>query len=73
MCAAGLLLLEAVKLAWMFSGGPAPLDGDAGLYWKLGEQVARGDVWMTENPLGFRTPGFPWCLAVMQILFGPKA
>lgn len=72
-CAAVLLLAEAVKLAWMFSAGPAPLDGDAGLYWKLGEQVARGDVWMTENPLGFRTPGFPWCLAVIQRLSGDHA
>ncbi len=72
-CTAVLLLLEAAKLVWMFSAGPAPLDGDAGFYWKLGEQVAAGDFWMRTNPVGFRTPGYPWFLGAVRFLFGTHA
>ncbi len=61
-----LLALECAKLVALEGGGPAPLGGDAGPYWALGEQVARGDVWMLENPVGFRTPGYPWCLGLVR-------
>ncbi|WLD13155.1 hypothetical protein [Planctellipticum variicoloris] len=68
--AALLLMLEAIKLAMLEGGGPAPVDGDAILYWRLGAQVARGDLWMIENPVGFRTPGYPWCLGAIQAVCG---
>lgn len=65
-CAAILLGLECAKLIALDAGGPAPLAGDAGPYWKLGEQIAQGDFWMRENPVGFRTPGYPWCLGLIR-------
>ncbi|HUQ72615.1 MAG TPA: hypothetical protein VM165_24010 [Planctomycetaceae bacterium] len=68
-----LCLAEAVKLVAFHLAGPAPLDGDAAAYWALGEQVARGDVWMVERPVGFRTPGYPWLLGLMQRLSGSEA
>ncbi|OYW19977.1 MAG: hypothetical protein B7Z55_07960, partial [Planctomycetales bacterium 12-60-4] len=66
ICSVLLLGLEAAKLAMLDAGGPSPLGGDAGPYWSLGEQVARGDIWMLQNPVGYRTPGYPWCLGLIR-------
>ena len=71
--AAALLLLEIGKLALLESAGPAPLRDDAAIYWGLGTQVAQGDVWMTENPIGYRTPGYPWLLGALQAVCGDSS
>jgi len=68
-----LLLIEGGKLSWLEAAGPAPVAYDAAGYWQLGTQVAGGDVWMTANPIGYRTPGYPWLLGFCQWLCGSSA
>uniref|UniRef100_A0A7C2NZ76 Glycosyltransferase RgtA/B/C/D-like domain-containing protein n=1 Tax=Schlesneria paludicola TaxID=360056 RepID=A0A7C2NZ76_9PLAN len=69
--ALGLLCLtEAAKLVAFHQAGPMPRASDAGAYWLLGAQVARGDVWMAERPVAYRTPGYPWFLGAVQAVCG---
>ncbi|MBI1348605.1 hypothetical protein GC163_20215 [bacterium] len=68
-----LLLVEGGKLIWLERAGPAPVAYDAAGYWQLGTQVARGDVWMTADAIGYRTPGYPWLIGVCQWLCGSSA
>jgi len=67
--AALLCVLEAAKLAAFCVARPAPRVYDPEGYWKLGAQVAAGDVWMTQNAMALRTPGYPWFLGSMQFAF----
>jgi len=66
-------LLEAAKLAMFCVADLPPRWGDAEFYWRLGAQVAAGDVWMTRDPVAFRTPGYPWLLGALQAAFGDAA
>ncbi len=71
--ASGLLLLEQFKLAAWHAAGPAPVIYDAAGYWALGTQVAQGDLWMVADPVGYRTPGYPWFLGALQRVYGAEA
>ncbi len=65
-----VLLLEAGLFA---TSGQAPLYRDALGYWKLGAQAASGD-WLLLEPAGVtRTPGYPYFVALCQLLFGDRA
>ena len=65
-----LLLVEAVKLAAFCAASPAVRASDAGGYWLLGDQVANADIWMTHNPVAYRTPGYPWIIGSLKALCG---
>jgi hypothetical protein len=68
-----LWCLEAAKLAVFTAGAPAPRVYDAWDYWRLGAQVATGDVWMTHDPVAYRTPGYLWFLGALQAACGDRA
>ena len=68
-----LCVAEGLKLGVFSAAMPAQLAVDAAYYWQLGEQVAGGDVWMTNSPVAFRTPGYPWFIGGMQAVFGTRA
>ena len=64
---------DALKLTIFCLACPAIRASDAGLYWRLGEQVSQGDLWMLNHPIAFRTPGFPWFLGLLQATGGKWA
>lgn len=68
-----LCVAEAIKLGLFAEAMPGQLEVDAGHYWRLGEQVSRGDFWMTKDPVAFRTPGYPWIIGSVQSAFGSGA
>jgi len=68
-----LLGLELLKHAGLLSLGLAQPWGDSPLYWRLAGDAATGDVWLVEAALAFRTPGYPWWLAIWRSLCGPAA
>ncbi|MDZ4688913.1 MAG: hypothetical protein SH850_27875 [Planctomycetaceae bacterium] len=68
-----LCLTEAAKLVAFHQAGPMPRVSDAAAYWRLGTQVASGDIWMTDHAVAYRTPGYPWFLGLMQAACGPWA
>ena len=65
--------MELSKLVAFEASGPGPLAADAGQYWALGSQVADGDLWMTRDPIAYRTPGYPWTLGTIQTLCGAES
>ncbi|KAA1260365.1 hypothetical protein LF1_29050 [Rubripirellula obstinata] len=62
-----VFLLIALKVALWASLGPAAIVGDANGYWKLSSLVIDGDVMMMAEPIAYRTPIYPWCLAAFRI------
>lgn len=68
-----LCVAEAFKLGVFAAAMPGQLEVDAGHYWQLGKQVSGGDLWMLQNPVAFRTPGYPWFLGAAQSVFGAQA
>jgi hypothetical protein len=60
-----LMTLTAGKLVLIASlDSPVP-QHDAGAYLKLGRMAAAGDVWLTGQPIAYRTPVYPWVLAIV--------
>jgi hypothetical protein len=70
---AALLSLELLKHAGLLSLGLAQPWSDSPLYWQLAADAAAGDVWLAKSAQAFRTPGYPWWLAVWRGLCGPVA
>lgn len=68
-----LLILIVVKVALVGARGPAPIERDARQYWDLSSQVMAGDPWLIGVPIGYRTPMYPWFLALIRTLGGPFA
>ncbi|MDX1968798.1 MAG: glycosyltransferase family 39 protein [Planctomycetaceae bacterium] len=68
--AAAILLLDLVKHAALFAVGQAQPWGDSTLYWRMGGEVAAGDWWLANDPVAFRTPGYPWYLGLCREAFG---
>lgn len=61
----GLMALTAGKLILIASlESPIP-QRDAGDYLKLGQLAATGDLWLTGQPIAYRTPVYPWVLATV--------
>jgi hypothetical protein len=65
-----VLVLIAIKVALWVSLGPAAIVGDAHGYWDLSSQVIDGDLMMVREPIAFRTPVYPWFLALGRIVSG---
>lgn len=55
-----LVLLDAAKHALLWSTGLGQPWSDSVGYWRLGTDVARGDIGMLQTAWGYRTPGYPW-------------
>ncbi len=65
-----LLLLIATKTAAVLLLGPVPIQRDAFGYWKLSALVMQGDFLMLQDPIAYRTPIYPWFLAILRFLCG---
>lgn len=59
-----------LKLGLLLACGQWQPWGDSGAYWALSTQALQGDWWLAQNPVAYRTPGYPWFLAVCRLLFG---
>lgn len=68
-----LVAAEVAKLWVIIAAGPVPVVSDAAGYWNLGRQAADGDVFLTANPIAYRTPGYPWLLGFFQSVAGREA
>lgn len=68
-----LVAVEIAKLWVIIAAGPAPVVSDAAGYWDLARQAADGDVFLTANPIAYRTPGYPWLLGFFQSVTGREA
>jgi hypothetical protein len=53
--------------------GPAPLERDAFGYWRLSTLVIEGDLLMLGEQIAYRTPGYPWFLALIRAAFDRHA
>ena len=59
-----LVALHLAKAAAFIAAGQAPLEGDALVYWSLGERVAAGNWLLLDNPPEVtRTPAYPYYVA----------
>ena len=67
-----LLLLIAAKTGAILLKGPVPIERDAFGYWQLSASVLEGDVLMFQEPIAYRTPVYPWFLAMLRFLSGPR-
>ncbi len=65
-----LLLLIATKTAAVLLEGPVPIQRDAFGYWKLSALVMQGDLLMLQDPIAYRTPIYPWFLALLRFSSG---
>ncbi len=65
-----LLLLIATKTAAVLLQGPVPIQRDAFGYWKLSALVMQGDLLMLQDPIAYRTPIYPWFLAILRFQCG---
>ena len=68
-----LIFLIVVKVAALLLAGPGALELDSLEYWNLSSQVLGGDVWMLEHPIAYRTPIYPWLLALIRLVAGTSA
>ncbi len=66
-----LLLVLAAKTGAILLKGPVPIERDAFGYWQMSASVMEGDLLMFQNPIAYRTPVYPWFLAILRLLSGP--
>ena len=66
-----LLLLIVAKIALLIGRGPSPIVNDARGYWELSSLVMSGDPLMLGEEIAFRTPIYPWFLALVRCLPSP--
>ncbi len=59
-----LLAATVAKVAAVLALGPASIEMDAMGYWKLSGLVIDGDLFMMGEPIAYRTPAYPWFLAI---------
>lgn len=67
------LAVLVIKYAAVIALGPAPLEMDALGYWQLSTLVINGDWLMLGEPIAYRTPLYPWFLAIVRWLAGELA
>lgn len=63
-----LFALISVKAAAVVALGPVPIERDALGYWRLSTLVMGGDWLILSEPIAYRTPGYPWFLAVIRMV-----
>ncbi len=68
-----LLALITVKAVAVIALGPVPIERDAWGYWKLSTLVMSGDWLMLADPIAYRTPIYPWFLAILRAIAGEYA
>ena len=61
-----LITLLAAKIAAVLARGPVPLEMDNLQYWNLSQRVADGDVLMVGERVAYRTPAYPWLIALVR-------
>lgn len=65
-----LLALLVGKTAAVIMRGPGSLERDALQYWSLSTLVLSGDALMLGEPIAYRTPVYPWFLAIVRSCAG---
>lgn len=65
-----LLVLLAAKIAAVVARGPVALERDAFGYWHLSTIALHGDPLLTSEPIAYRTPVYPWFVALLRAAFG---
>jgi len=70
--AAAIFCVDLLKHAALFAVGQAQPWGDSTVYWRMGAAVAAGDWWLANDPVAFRTPGYPWYLGLCRSGLGEK-
>jgi hypothetical protein len=76
LIAIGILLvgLHLTKTGAFVAVGQPPLEGDARHYWNDAGRMVDGDWLMAQGDVEtIRTPGYPFFLALLQLLFGRHA
>jgi hypothetical protein len=68
-----LLALTAAKVAAVLARGPVSIERDAWGYWRLSALAMVGDAWMLGEPIAYRTPAYPWFLALVRSCSGSSA
>ena len=75
-----LLLLISLKIALVLSQGPTEIQLDAKGYWRMSDHVVSGDVLVMDDhllegdaaetsvPNAYRTPIYPWFLALIRLV-----
>ncbi len=72
-CWALLLCLHVSILSALVLSGPADVVMDAAGYWKLGLLCADGNFVWANDPIAYRTPGYPAFLGLMQAMADSRA
>ncbi|MEL6898445.1 MAG: hypothetical protein AAFP90_20300, partial [Planctomycetota bacterium] len=62
------IVLSLLKAIAILAGGPSPIVMDAGQYWELGGSAATGDVFLLQHEIVYRTPIYPWFVAMHRWL-----
>ena len=65
-----LFVVIVVKAAAVIALGPVPIERDAMGYWRMSTLVMGGDWLMFAEPIAYRTPGYPWFLAIVRSFAG---
>jgi hypothetical protein len=68
-----LVALTAAKVAAVLALGPVSIELDAWEYWRLSALVMSGDILLLDDPIAYRTPVYPWFLALVRFLAGSYA
>jgi 4-amino-4-deoxy-L-arabinose transferase-like glycosyltransferase len=69
-----LVALHIAKTAAFIAAGQGPLQGDAAVYWSLGERIVDGHWLLLDNPPEItRTPAYPYYVAFFQATCGRHA
>ncbi len=68
-----LFVLLLVKVAGTLARGPVAIELDAFNYWRLSSLVLSGDFFLLGEPIAYRTPLYPYFLAIVRAFSGPSA
>jgi hypothetical protein len=68
-----MFLVDTVKHLLLLFADPQPPIMDARGYWDLAAAIRAGDWWWQNDPIAFRTPGYPAFLALFQSSLGKYA
>ena len=67
-----LLTLSLVKVACITARGPVSIELDAIKYWELSDLTHAGDPLFYSDPIAYRTPVYPWFLAILKSMSGAR-
>lgn len=61
------------KVTGVVLRGPVAIELDANEYWRLSTVVMQGDPLLSSAPIAYRTPVYPWFVALVRMVAGPYA